>query len=653
LDDKRAKEPDFEIPLDSRMANVNMYSSLDKTLVLWESDLKGTHIYILQARASSSSVEWLTFLRGLMGFQRPSELQITIPEAKLNLRIADPFQVMQLEVESGSDNDEDLLESAASLEEAVAPMMVNKCLQMLKNNTAWAETVEAWKHNQRIGLAWKRYDRLEWIHGVQEKKMFGTLSMIQTHDLELRPKQHYPTLAQTRKGKLLTEPPPVEGFLIRLTSQTGKHQRLGRFFFKRLYFATFDQYLFFTRPGLAEPPSPPEKPQSDGRRNTQSLSDQIPIIYAVNPYPAENGQLKWASGSAKSIQTHDATATNEARRKMDLVKNCEGFINLCNVVKVRKVHREMNQVQVNLDASDSESDDGATDTDEGVTNNIDDSKTIELLLKNGLVVRLRAYDEETKKEWKKRLRALVKYWRWRHHQDIQLYHQVRDQNLKQLQVDEEGEAWVGQFARKWELSQTYASPELYNMCGISCCRTIHMSGPLYSKPRLHGNFTLSQCVLIPGTLLLYESALRARSGRVISAIHQAKTKEIDLSDCYIYTGLLTDGDLLYHNRTFDANSPGHHALPRMWPDDGWDNWDEDIMTCFVLWKPSAKSWFRKPIEGSTSRFRRVSALGKKGNRMVFRARSRAERDRWVAALTNELERSVSQDEVRIVERKKS
>jgi hypothetical protein len=272
---------------------------------------------------------------------------------------------------------------------------------------------------------------------------------------------------------------------------------------------------------------------------------------------------------------------------------------------------------------------------------------------------MQAYDSDTRLEWRDRLRALVKYWRWRHRTDVQLHRQVRTENLEELQIDEEGEAWVGQFARKWELTQTYASPEIYNVCGLSFCRAIHVAGPLYRKPRMHGNFSLMHCILIPGTLLMFQSVLRTRSGKVVRHVHQEREQRLDLDGCYLYSGLLTENDLLYHNRTFDANAPGHHALPRIWPEDGWNNFDEDIMTCFVLWRPSGKSWFREDdtsgaAAGSNRRkFKRVSTLGKTGNRMVFRARSRAEKDQWVLAIGAEIERVQAQglEDVRLVRNK--
>lgn len=51
-----------------------------------------------------------------------------------------------------------------------------------------------------------------------------------------------------------------------------------------------------------------------------------------------------------------------------------------------------------------------TRRDDGKTESFDDDRTFELKMKNGLIVRLQAYNEETKKEWMNRLRQLVDYW---------------------------------------------------------------------------------------------------------------------------------------------------------------------------------------------------------------------------------------------------
>lgn len=100
-------------------------------------------------------------------------------------------------------------------------------------------------------------------------------------------------------------------------------------------------------------------------------------------------------------------------------------------------------------------------------------------MKNGLTVRLQAYDILARKEWVKRLRELIKYWKLRTVQDMNVYKSVRSQNQESLEVDEQMEAFLGQYAQKWEVTRSIASSELFNMCGISCCRSINVCNLLY------------------------------------------------------------------------------------------------------------------------------------------------------------------------------
>ena len=82
-----------------------------------------------------------------------------------------------------------------------------------------------------------------------------------------------------------------------------------------------------------------------------------------------------------------------------------------------------------------------------------------------------------------RLKILVKYWKLRVVSDVELLKATRRANLKLFHIDEEMESVLGQFAQKWEVSRSVASPELYNMCGICSCRTISV-GLLPSLCRL-------------------------------------------------------------------------------------------------------------------------------------------------------------------------
>ncbi|KAJ4364466.1 hypothetical protein N0V83_009060 [Neocucurbitaria cava] len=654
------KKAAYEVPLGRKTSKVNLYSSLDKSIAISAPGSRHTLIFIMQARTASNAVEWYTFLRNLLGWRRASEISINIPDMSLSVRIVNPFEKLeasQNKVQEAEDTEEAMLKTMQE-EQAVANELIRRCIDQLQDASEWADVLDSWTKDQRIGLAWKRYDRLEWIHGANERKMYGTIAMLKSHDLELRPKTHYPTTAVTRKKhRTLTEPVPVEGFLIRLTGQTGRAKRLGLMYHKQLYFASHDQYLIFSRPTKVTPPPPPKLPASTSATvpTAQAVADKIPNSWAVNPFALKDDQVEWLmeghSGTAETRRLHDEDAADEAERKEQNLLDCDGYINLADIVKVRKARFGASPIDAELeDGSDVDFDEDVDDStrDDGATKDVDLDRSFELVMKNGLIIRLQAAEKVHRKEWIQHLRALVKYWKHRTASDVALYKSTRSRNLSALNIDEVAEAHIGQFARKWEVTQSYASPQLYNMCGIACCRSIHMSGMLYRKPRIHAPFTRCSVILTAGTLLIFRDVLRSRVGKQLAHIHHERIANLDLKDCYIYSGLLTESDLLYQNQTFDANTPGHHALPRIYLEDGWTSTDEDVMTTFVIWHGKAKSWFRaeegagggeqQRKEGKRTKLKRVAKLGSKGRSVVFRARSRAERDHWVLAIQNEIER---------------
>jgi len=164
-------------------------------------------------------------------------------------------------------------------------------------------------------------------------------------------------------------------------------------------------------------------------------------------------------------------------------------------------------------------------------------------------------------------------------------------------------------------------------------------------------------------MLIFQATARKRTGQQIRHIHQEKQQAIDLKDCYVYSGLVVEDDLLYQNKTFDANHPGMASLPRVYLEDGWTSADVDVMTCFVIWMNRRKGWFRAaakaeastPTGGSSTEegkfksnnlagLKRVRQLGVPGRGMVFKCRSRAERDHWVLNVASEIERLVQREE---------
>lgn len=632
------------IPLNPKTTRVNLYSSLDKTLVIWCPYRRGTLIYIVRPRCTSASVEWYTFLRNVLGEKSCTSLNISVPDLTLTIRISNPFEKEKpkLNVDSNKKSDAPAIE-----ETTIVSHLLKKSMQMLDGVTEWEDTIKHWKKNERMGLAWRRYDRLEWIHGVNRQRMHGTIAMQKTHELELRPKIHYPTESLIENGEKMTEPSPVEGFLIRLTSAKGRQERRGRFFQKRLYFMMHDQFLCFCRPSRASPPVLPTPLDRGVAQCTPvEMAKGMPLIYSVTPYLLnQQGDIEWlAKGTAMVIDQKDHEAYNEAERKVNAILRSEGFVDLTKAKEVRPVQPEGSPVQNCTDS-------GIVDDHSEATPNsdveYDFSKSFEILLENGLILRLQSYNIQTRDEWVSRLAALIKYWKARDREDLAIVRRTRDMNLRQINMDEEMESIMGQFGRKWEVSRSIASAELYNVCGISSCRTIAMSGVLYRKPRRHATFRRYNVILCNGELLIFQNAHRARTGKEIPTVYQELHLSLLLRDCYVYSGLITGSDLLYQNQTFDSNTPGRHALPRIYPD-GYTSQDEDTMTCFVLWYGSKSSVVCKRDEDRNivGRRRTVSALGNTGRAIVFKARSRLERDNWVVSINTEIERlneGVSED----------
>ena len=472
----------YDIPLKRKSTKVNLYSSLDKTVVIWVPWKKGTRIYILRPQSLASSVEWYTFIHSFLGWQRSRSLQISIPDLSVSLHLENPFEQLEASCDAAqaAEGNEAAIARTIATEKAIAGSIVRRCMDMLQDSPEWADVLEAWLRNEKMGLAWKRYDRLEWVHGANEQKMYGTLAMQRSHDLELRPKQHYPTDVRTIGLEPMEEPPPVEGFLIRLTSQRGREQRLGKMFFKRLYFATHNQFLCFCRPAKAVPPPPPKLIMDATAKmlSTSQIMEKTPLIFAVNPYPMEDGRLAWLlEKSATKKRKHDESAQHESERQVTTLLQAEGYINLSHVTKVRHIWRGSTPVDQDMEEGSDvdfhfDEENNATRQDDGSTKSFDDDRTFELVLRNGLVIRLQAFSKVTKKEWMTRLRRIVKYWKIRIAEDQDISKMIRQSNLRRLKIDEEMESFLGQYARKWEVRRSEASPQLFNMCGIACCRTI-------------------------------------------------------------------------------------------------------------------------------------------------------------------------------------
>ncbi|EEH50087.1 uncharacterized protein PADG_06166 [Paracoccidioides brasiliensis Pb18] len=657
------KSSSHEIPLTFGFTKLNLFSSLDKSIVLWHPDEYGTVMYIIRTKSAAHSMEWYTFLRTTLGWERPTQLVVHVPDLDIAVLINNPFSRLENDRSHiGQDDDERssaLLKTVAD-EQEVAAGVIKTCMNTLSECPEWASLLKAWPGSEKMGLAWRRYDRLEWVHGANEERMYGTIAMQTSHELELQPKRHYPTSIKRTGEETTEEPSPVEGFLILLTSQKGRHQRLGKVYSRRLYFTSQNQYLCFCRPAKAIPAPPPRLSTIDGSNipSASQLSKDTPIIYTIDPYPLENKSISWLlRGGQISRERHDAEAYAESKRNLENLERSEGYFDLCRVLEVRIGHQNHFPEESHINGGDVEFHDEARDTrqiDGPEHQQSQSNRSFDLVMSDGLIVNFRAYDMQTRNQWVERLSALVRYWTARTQDDIAIMKSVRRQNLKQLNITEGQESRVGQFAQSWEVSKAQASPELFNMCGVSGCRAVKMSGNLYCKIRRRSAFRDCSVILTEGQILTFQSHLRKLSGQEIPHTHQERQWALDLRDCYIYSGLITSSDLLYQNHTIDTNLPGQRASPRLYITDGWTSSDEDIATCFVVWYNARKTVFRsqewqhKGNALARTKWKRVSALGVPGRSIVFKARSRAERDMWVLAIETEIDRLQQLEDMRII-----
>ncbi len=75
------------------------------------------------------------------------------------------------------------------------------------------------------------------------------------------------------------------------------------------------------------------------------------------------------------------------------------------------------------------------------------------------------------------------------------------------------------------------------------------------------------------------------------------------------------------------------------------------MTSFVIWQGQRKSFFRANEEtekgGTKQRLKYVSSLGVPGRSIVFKARSRPERDHWVLSIGMEIDRLQTGELIRV------
>lgn len=734
---KKKGKPVFVVHLIRDYTRMNLFSSLDKSFVIWHPQGDGSRFLILRARSVLHSLGWFTYLRKILDWKLPEQLVINVPDLNVKLSVSHPFEEESLRRGSAARSDGSFstagvpkLNPYEAYDNPASDQIVDACIDSLREAFQGADVLDAWPYFHNLGLAWRRYDRLEWIRGGHARDMDGTIAMNLSHQLELRPRIHYPTTAPMESGEQLEEPPPVEGFLVVLTSQLGRYLRFGRPFSQRMYFSMHDQFLCFTRPQRAFPPKSPHMPHTQSRESyrppsTSRLQGEMPLLYNITPFSLDDdGNISWLQPSGQfSMQAHDDRAYQEYCRNLKNLQSAEGIFDMTKVARVKPVRSKKtfrgtvfgNRTSPSYDDDLNNGDDAENGSEQsGSEYRPSKSETcyFDIVLENGLRTRFRTYNQKSRDHWVDCLSDLSRYWKARKIDDNRQHRRVRRRNLRRLKIDEAREAIFGEYSQKWEASMADSSPEVFSICRIAGCRSIKMSGPLYCKPRYYGNFEQDIFLLTGGRLLAYQMIPRRLSGRPIPITYYSRKSslDIDLRNCYVYSGILTDANQLYSDTTFNPNRPQPRTAAHIYRSDNWVSADDDKSVTFVVWINNRRrltlseragldeydywesadhsndvgdddngsvtddsgSESAASISGKTSnqndtrtaKFKRktglqkknkkkkrkhkkretpslpnwMTALGVRGRAVVFRARSRVERDSWVLSLQTEIDR---------------
>jgi hypothetical protein len=653
--------------------HVKFYSTLDKTIVLWRSTVKGSLIYVFRSRSHESAMRWLALFRQALGVNQSHNLLLGIPDLGVTVEIGLPlrqiFKEKKLQIQQEEHESHDRLVPFSELKSnltrysPIASYIFSAVVESLSSidhlkSRVQQMFIDRHQEDEKFGLAWRRYDRLEWVNEeFNDKGVYCNWVLYKTHDLEIRPMKACPTSVTFDTGLTMQEPMPVEGYLVRLTSWTnrgnkrkfGRVKALDRLFYKMLYFHTHDNLLFFSVPQNAVPPV------------VEPSKNKDKYFMETAPFKIDEltGNIEWMSAPLNEIEKRDRAAAFEFQRRVSLVSESDGFIDLCEVVEVRPVLRGDDDEPLgtfNPDNFEEQFVSGEYET--GETTSYADYNTFEIVLNqpgesnhNGsnepyskpCIIRLQAFNRITRDRWITHLMALAKYWKRRAYEDVAEINETRERNLTSLHIpDEEMEQIIGENSPKWETASGEANPIVHRPLFVSGGRAVKFRGILY------GHFTSSAgsggaiggisfrryyVVLDHGArlMILQRPEAGARSALDSPSYYYRKTRVIDLLErsVYLYCGPLTADDI--GGGGLWPGTAGAGALPRVYPD-GWRSAEEDPHRCFVLRFGSTK--VTPNVTGTTTFF------GHSGLSMVFLARSRQERDLWVLALNSEIEKTI-------------
>ncbi|KAG0179225.1 hypothetical protein DFQ28_003146 [Apophysomyces sp. BC1034] len=497
---------------------------------------------------------------------------------------------------------------------------VKEAVLAMFEDADWIHIAESRLGKNNLDMCWVHKDRIElafWQTGINGGKANLAICpqsieqascKTDTHQLEIRHTQHTPYDIRLKENKILREPLAVEGFLRKETDFQGNVIKSGRFIRKRFYFASFDQYLLYILPSKSTPIDAKYYIQEE----SQASPRISPHVATISPYTGD-----------------DATAQDELERRMSLLTNATGMIDLTEVSFVRRSF-----VSDGFDVNDSSSIQANSITPvlpslTGPIRRLDklrkaNKSFLEMVMDNGLTIKFEANSSDTCNAWVDQLAKLVVY--WKAHKEAQRdahaqhnFANTLNENLH-LATDRREEAV------KTNGKKISADTRIWSRCVFEQCRDVVKTGTMYFQPKSRGTFTQKIFVLTAnGWLLYFDTYQRSpvTCQPLLTAAH-ARKGLLDIANGYVYSGEL--------------------SLPKQRPDrpprmfkSGLTTTDDDEACIFSVWKPKVRRYFstkRKRLSVYNHDYRSSHF---KGETWVFLAENRQEMEEWVWAINMVIE----------------
>lgn len=672
------------IKLDPALVSLSLYSSADRLFCLTLarrsilSDLNqgrfnflrsGSYIFIFHARMFTLAADWLWILWRELGGITPSHIFVHLPSLSMRIRMAVP------ELPSGDETKEyspEVHENSAleaQISEKYSCVLPSRILQTVTELVyKWPNWVQLIRHAQSIGqkprLMWRCGNICNWVTtdlapdgsprfwSVLVGEMLASWRHVS--DLEVDLNWHYPSEARRPDGKLLIEPPSVEGFVWRLRPVAGTGQRV--------YLTVHENCIFMCRPSHAFAPD-----EFSGVSAELSSATRVPSC---------------AEYIKQKSETFRAAEYARCQRQ---IRHSEGFVDLCdveilrstgtcamlytgvsraNINMVRKALQKNDFPYVEDDFAENALKSGYGDSTEDIAAQLhfpeelcapdfDESnpgfdhayvrsmRQFELVLGNGRIISFECHTPALAREWIINLFLLSRYWRCRRR--IDTWNIMRITGTSSVLKQES----PGSFDIRVTLS------ELWNWCLVDACRPIVYSGLLYWRKGNASLYKQRYVAIVDGRLVLFKSvhSTRSRVARQNEGILYKRIRtQYLLRDAYVYHARVGDRPSDVNGGTASGARRGARnqtakRLPRLYSHGLYSQDNQEDCTFIVRTRlgydrlsarqnmfrlrHSRREWEEDMIPGLADK-----AYGE----LVFCTRTVIERDVWIRAITLEIER---------------